>query len=110
MQYLVKGRAVQGVVPGSPEQAVALMENMVIPSLKTLSDLNRQKKITGGPLAGQRALAFVIDSPSHEEVGKLLMSLPFWGLHEWKVLPLVPFESMSGAVGELLNRMKAMSK
>ena len=47
------------------------------PSLEALSKMVDDKK-TGGVFAGQRMGAFIIDASSHEEVGKILASLPFW--------------------------------
>lgn len=110
MLYLITAKSIENVIAGPPEEVIPRVETLIIPSLKMLGGLEREKKITGGSMAGQRALAFVIDSPSHEEVTKFLMNLPWWPLHIWKVKPLVTFQSQADMAGQVLQKIKAMSK
>jgi muconolactone delta-isomerase len=76
------------------EEAAAMWEKIVRPSLKTIAEMVDGKK-TGGVFVGQRAGVCVIDAQSHEELGKTLASLPFWGHVKWNVMPL---ESWSSAI------------
>lgn len=92
LTYLVKGEAVElGPIP--PQQMIQLMEKVFIPSHEMIVKLEKEGKIlAGGLFVGQRAGAFIIEAESHDEVDKLLQSLPMWGLVKWKVIPLQSFE------------------
>ena len=91
MLYLVTGEWVEDPTV-SGEEFPALWEQMVRPSLEALSKMVDEKK-TGGVFAGQRMGAFIIDASSHEEVGTILASLPFWSRLTWNVTPLQSFRS-----------------
>ena len=91
MLYLVTGEWVEDPTV-SAEEFPALWEQMVRPSLEALSKMVDEKK-TGGVFAGQRMGAFIIDASSHEEVGRILASLPFWSRLTWNVTPLESFRS-----------------
>jgi len=91
MLYLVTGEWVEDPT-ASAEEFPTLWEQMVRPSLEALSKMVDDKK-TGGVFAGQRMGAFIIDASSHEEVGKILASLPFWSRLTWNVTPLESFRS-----------------
>ena len=91
MLYLVTGEWVEDPTV-SAEEFPALWEQMVRPSLEALSKMVDEKK-TGGVFAGQRMGAFIIDASSHEEVGTILASLPFWSRLTWNVTPLQSFRS-----------------
>jgi len=108
MLYLIKGKA--DPMPGQPEQMVVMFENMIVPSLKALAGMEREKKLVGGSMAGRRALAIILEAPSNEDVEKWLQALPFWGMLEWKVTPLVSFQTRLDGVTSMLQRMKAMLK
>ena len=63
MQYLVMGSGGPGFQ--SPEEAVQLLESLVIPSLEQLA---AEKKILAGGLpVGDRALTFIMEAASHDE-------------------------------------------
>ncbi len=108
MLYLIKFKANEDVIAGAPEQVVPRAENMIIPSLKMLAELERQKKLTGGALAGQRAGVCVMDFPSHEEAGKFVMGMPWWGLHNWHIMPLQPFQSQVEMASKNIANLKSM--
>ena len=91
MLYLVTGEWIEDPTV-SAEEFPTLWEQMVRPSLEALSKMVDDKK-TGGVFAGQRMGAFIIDASSHEEVGKILASLPFWSRLTWNVTPLESFRS-----------------
>lgn len=109
MLYLIKGEAMSSI-PGQPELMVPMFENMILPSLKTLTNMEREKKFVGGGITGRRALAIIMEAPSNDDVHRWLQSLPFWGLLEWKVIPLVSFQTHLDGVTGGLQRIKAMLK
>jgi hypothetical protein len=88
MKFLVIGHYIDPGPMLPPDQLGPLAQHVILPSLEMLADWEKDGKITGGIFAGQRAGAFVIDSPSHEALGDLLASLPFWGVVKWDVTPL----------------------
>ena len=58
------------------EDFMKLWEQMVRPSLETLSKMVDDKKM-GGVFAGQRRGVVIIDAASHEEVGSILANFQF---------------------------------
>ena len=48
----------------------------------------KEKKITGGLVAGVREGVFIIDFPFNQAVGEFLRGLPFWAAMKWTVCPL----------------------
>ncbi len=109
MLYLIKGEAMPNV-PAQPEQVVVMLENMMLPSLKALAGMEREKKLVGGTMAGRRAFAIILEAPSNEEVEKWLQSLPFWGIVDWRVTPLVSFQTRLDSVTSMVQRVKALLK
>jgi hypothetical protein len=93
MQFLVTGEWVEVGALLPPQQLVPVMDGAVLPSLETFVQWEREGRIHGGILAGQRAGAFVLEAASAEEAGDLLSSLPFWGLVKWQVTALQSFAS-----------------
>ena len=82
------------------------INNIVIPSYEQLIKMESENKIKGGLLAGQRAGVFVIEATSNEELGKMLRSIPFWGMVKWKVTPLQSLKSaleQDGQIAKLLS-------
>jgi hypothetical protein len=93
MRFVVTGEWVEVGALLSPEQTVAILEQVVLPSLEQLASWEAEGRIHGGILTGQRAGTFVLDAASAEEAGELLASLPFWGMVKWQVTPLQSFQS-----------------
>ncbi|MFQ5791489.1 MAG: hypothetical protein ACE5JI_13535 [Acidobacteriota bacterium] len=106
MRYLVEGEFVDSGPVVSPQQFGQLAD-VVGSSLDMLAKLEGEKRIRGGALTGARVGVFVTDAESHEEVGDLLRSLPFWGLHRWEVTPLESWEHRARQDRQLLERLKA---
>lgn len=89
MQYLVKGEFIEEILANmSMEESFKWIEMVVHPSLEILEKQVQEKKIIGGIAAGERIGYFIIDVPSHEEAGRWLRNLPFWGALKWTVVPL----------------------
>jgi len=73
--------------------------------------LQEQKKIlAGGIYSGARAGAFIVDAASNDEVNRILMSLPFWGVVKWTVTPLQGFRERAVDEAKAIEPLKAMLK
>jgi hypothetical protein len=91
MQYLVL--ASEGPKFTSAEQALPVLQKMVLPGLEALAELETKKTILAGGLpVGARALAFIIEATSHDELDALLEKIPLWPLLAWQVTPLQSFK------------------
>ena len=104
MTYLVKGSS--GPVSLSSGEMAQLLENVVIPSLDQLAKMEKEGKVTGGLPVGQRALVFVVEASSNEELDQMLRSLPIWGGMKWKVIPLQSFSGRENMEKNILSEMK----
>jgi muconolactone delta-isomerase len=105
MKYLVQASA--GPSFTSVEEMIPILENVVLPGLDTVADLEAKKAILAGGLpVGERALVFVIEAPSNEELDVLLERIPLWGLLTWKVTPLQSFKNRADRERAFLARIK----
>jgi muconolactone delta-isomerase len=92
MRYLV--RAAEGPSFTSVEEMIPILKNIVLPGLDAVTDLEAQKTILAGGLpVGERALAFIIEAPSNEDLDVMLQKIPLWGLLTWEVTPLQSFKA-----------------
>jgi muconolactone delta-isomerase len=93
MQYLVTMDFVESGPLLPPEQMVGMMRSAILPTLETLERLDAEGKILGGghPV-GERAVAFVVEVESNDELDILLHELPAWGVLKTGVTPLRRFE------------------
>ena len=107
MQFLVTGEWVEVGALLPPAQMVPIMDGLVLPSLEMFVQWEREGRIRGGILAGQRAGTFVLEAAS-AEAGDLLSSLPFWGLVEWEVTALQSFASAAARDRAGTERMRPM--
>ena len=104
MQYLVEAENIDGLIP--MKDVPDYINHIVIPSYQELIKLESENKIKGGLLAGQRAGALVVEASSNEELGKMLKSIPFWGMVKWKITPLQSFKSaleQDGHIAKMLS-------
>ncbi len=104
MQYLVEAENIDGLIP--MKDVPDYINHIVIPSYQELIRLESENKIKGGLLAGQRAGAFVVEASSNEELGKMLKSIPFWGMVKWNITPLQSFKSaleQDGHIAKMLS-------
>ena len=104
MQFLVEAENIDGLIP--MKDVPEYIAHIVIPSYEQLMKLESENKIKGGLLAGQRAGAFVMDASSPDELGKILRSIPFWGMVKWKVTPLQSLKSaleQDGHIAKMLS-------
>jgi hypothetical protein len=111
MKYLVFGSGGPGFA--SPEEALRVLENIILPSFEHLIKLESEKRlIAGGLPVGERAFAFIIEAPSNDELDETLRNIPIWGSMEWKVTPLQTFKGRAEkerAVFEELRKYKWQS-
>ena len=104
MQYLVEAENIDGLI--QMKDVHDYINHIVIQSYQELIKLESENKIKGGLLAGQRAGAFVVEASSNEELGKMLKSIPFWGMVKWKITPLQSFKSaleQDGHIAKMLS-------
>ena len=106
MLYLVTGEWVEAGALVPPEQMAGILETTVVPSLEIWERWEQEGRIKGGVFAGERAGAFVLEAASHEEVGELLSSLPFWGLVKWQVKPLQSARSTIERDRRVIERLR----
>ena len=105
MRYLVSGSEGPGFA--SPEEAVEILEEVVLPTFDALMKLEAQKKIVAGGLpVGDRAFVFIAEAASNEELDRLLRSLPAWGVLEWHVTPLQSFAGRAAQERDVVKRFK----
>jgi len=105
MRYLVSGSEGPGFA--SPEEAVEILEEVVLPTFDALMKLEAQKKIAAGGLpVGDRAFIFIVEAASNEELDRLLRSLPAWGVLEWHVTPLQSFAGRAAQERDVVKRFK----
>jgi hypothetical protein len=106
MQYLVEGT--RGPLPPSPEQAIALLEGVVIPAFEYLGRLQAEGKVLAGGLpVGDRAFVCVIEAASNHEADRIVREMPVWGVLEWKVTPLQSFEARAEMERKAVQALKS---
>src|SRR4030065_94709 len=81
MLYLVKFEATEAGSPTTREQAIELLDKLVVPSLEKLAKEGRVR--VGGLLVGARAGGFLVGAKSQYEVTEFVRALPAWGGWEW---------------------------
>jgi hypothetical protein len=105
MRYLVTGSG----GPSSPmrEDMIDILENVVLPGFEALSKLEGENIIlAGGVPAAERAIIFIIDAQSNEELDQILRGLPFWSVLEWQISPLVSFSGRAFHERKVLQQLK----
>ena len=107
MRFLVIGEET-GTAPTMPPQQVAqMLDTVIAPSLEMLAKWEREGRIHGGSFVGRRGGCMIIDVASNEELADLLMTLPVWGLQDWKITPLTSPEAAAKRFRELSQRLKS---
>ena len=105
MKYLVSGSEGPGFA--TPEEAVEILEEVVLPTFDALMKLEAQKKIAAGGLpVGDRAVVFIVEAASNEELDRLLRSIPAWGVLDWHVTPLQSFAGRAAQERDLVKQFK----
>ena len=105
MKYLVSGSEGPGFA--TPEEAVEILEEVVLPTFDVLMKLEAQKKIAAGGLpVGDRAVVFIVEAASNEELDRLLRSIPAWGVLDWHVTPLQSFAGRAAQDRDVVKQFK----
>jgi muconolactone delta-isomerase len=106
MQYLVEGA--RGPLPPSRDEAIALLEGMVIPAFEYAIRLKAEgKMLAGGLPVGDRAFVCIIEAASNDEADRIVRNMPTWGLLEWKITPLQSFEARSEMERQAVQALKS---
>ncbi|MHB9072079.1 MAG: hypothetical protein ACYC6G_01010 [Desulfobaccales bacterium] len=104
MHYLVS--ASEGPGYASPEETLKVLEDLVLPLFESLMRLEAEKKIlAGGVPLGDRAVVFIVDAASHDEVDRILRSIPMWGLFKWDVIALETFAGRAAQEREFVQQL-----
>ena len=103
MRFLVTLDGTDVGVGTPPDQLMRQVDQMIIPGVEKLAQLEQEGRIHGGGYAGARGGVFIIDADSSDEVDQLVTSLPHWGLVKVDVKPLI-----SNSV--LLERARGISQ
>ena len=107
MRFLVIGEETD-TAPGMPTQQLAqMLDTVIAPSLEMLAKWEREGRIHGGSFVGRRGGCMIIDTASNDELADLLMTLPFWGLLDWKITPLSSNEAAAKRVREMSQRLQS---
>lgn len=105
MKYLVSGSEGPGFA--TPEEAVESLEEVILPTFDALMKLEAQKKIAAGGLpVGDRAVVFIVEAASNEELDRLLRSIPAWGVLDWHVTPLQSFAGRAAQDRDVVKQFK----
>ena len=94
MQYLVTQELVDPGPLLPPDRLLEMYRAAVLPGHEALINLKSEGKvIAGGFPVGERAIAFIVETDSPEELDSLLEEIPFWGILKTKVTALQAFEA-----------------
>jgi muconolactone delta-isomerase len=105
MKYLVVGSGGPGFA--SPEEAIKVLGEIILPSFDQLIKLERQEKIlAGGIPIGDRAFVFIVEASSNEELDQMLRKLPMWGSLDWEVTALQTFAGRAAQERSIVKELK----
>ena len=105
MTYLVNG----STGPTSPisEDMIELLEHFILPGFEALKKLESENRVlAGGVPVSERAIVFIIDAQSNEELDQILRGLPFWSIMEWQVTPLQSFDGRAFHERKILQQLR----
>ena len=105
MLYLVEFETSEAGAPTTREQAVALLEQLIIPSLENLAKDGKIR--AGGLFVGARAGVLIVSATSHDEVTGIVRALPAWGVWGWKVTPLESFAHRANLEKKMVQKLRA---
>ncbi|MCJ7775586.1 MAG: muconolactone Delta-isomerase family protein [Deltaproteobacteria bacterium] len=105
MKYLVVGSGGPGFA--SPDEAIEVLDNAILPSFNEIIQLEKKKKIVAGGLpVGDRAFVFIVEAESNDELDNMLRNIPMWGSLDWEVTPLQTFTSRAKQERQALREYK----
>jgi hypothetical protein len=69
--------------------------------------LEKKKTILAGGLpVGDRALVFIAEASSNEELDEMLRKLPMWGTLDWEVSALQTFSGRAAQERSIVKKLK----
>lgn len=89
----------------APEEVASFLER-VVAGCNGLAALQKEGKLTGGLVAGEKKVAFIVKAKSNEEVSQMLINSPFWGFTAATVMPLENFEFRAKVHQQQIDQMK----
>jgi hypothetical protein len=105
MKYFVSASGGPGF--GSPEEALKILEKIILPSFEALIKLEGEKKILGGGLpVGERSFVFIMEASSNEELDEVLRTIPMWGALDWEVTPLTSFAARAAKERKVVKEIR----
>jgi hypothetical protein len=105
MRYLCIGAKGPGFA--SPEEALGVLEQGILPTFAYLMKLEKEKKILAGGLAlGDRRVVFVLEAATNEAADELLRSIPAWGVLDWEITPMVTFATRDNEERAMVKKLK----
>ncbi len=105
MKYLVVGSGGPGFA--YPEEAVKVLEEIILPSFDQLVKLEKKKTILAGGLpVGERAFVFIVEASSNDEVDQILRRIPMWGSLDWEVTALQTFAGRAAQERSIVKELK----
>lgn len=108
MLYQVEFQANEAGTPTSPEQAAELLDQLIVPSLESLSTNGNIR--AGGLFVGARSGVFIVTAKSHDEVTILVRALPAWGVWDWKVTPLERYDHRADLEKKVVQQIRAVKQ
>ena len=107
MKYLVQMKLANSSRPATPQEGIAFIEQVILPTLERCKKLEAEGRIiSGGVVSGSIALSLLVSAESAQEVDDLLTSLPVWPRMETTVTPLNTFDGRAQAVRARLDELK----
>jgi hypothetical protein len=105
MKYLIVGSGGPGFA--APEDAVKVLEEIILPSFDQLIKLEKKKIILAGGLpVGDRSFVFIAEASSHEEIDQMLRNIPMWGSLDWEVTALQTFSGRAELEKSIVKKLK----
>lgn len=92
MKYLVIASGGPGFA--SADEAMDVLQNIVLPSFNEFIQLEKRKKIIAGGLpVGDRSFVFIAEAKTNDDLDTMLRNIPMWGTLDWEVTPLQTFSA-----------------
>src|SRR5260370_34311840 len=98
-------------LPASAHDAIALLEDVVIPHFDYLIKLQGDRKILAGGLpVGDRAFVCIIEATSNDDADRIVRDMPLWGVFDWKVTPLQSVAARKEIEQAAVQKLRATSR
>lgn len=108
-QYLVEGTGGPGFA--SRDEMVKILEGGILPGFDYLMKLQAAKTIVAGGLpVGERSFVFIIEADSNDEADRIVRGIPFWGVFNWKVVPLESVAGRAATERKIVQEIKNSSR